>query len=139
MGCPRALASPVARVVLSPLPDALDLGGAFEVIAVVGLLLPSALAVGFAGLAALGLRAIALSPGAAWIGIKEGFTVLTLAFGEWTSHWPASPQVNDRKIAAWREENAGRRRRKKTGKKRINIQFWGRRRNGLNDNFNWAV
>ena len=76
------------------------MGGAFEVIAVVGLLLPAALAVGFAGLAALGLRAIALSPGAAWIGIKEGFTVLTLAFGEWTSHWPASPQVNDRKIAA---------------------------------------
>jgi len=115
------------------------MGGAFEVIAVVGLLLPAALAVGFAGLAALGLSAIALSPGAAWIGIKEGFTVLTLAFGEWTSHWPASPQVNDRKIAAWREENAGRRRRKKTGKKRMNLQFWGRRRNGLNDNFNWAV
>jgi len=115
------------------------MGGAFEVIAVVGVLLPAALAVGFAGLAALGLRAIALSPGAAWIGIKEGLTVLTLAFGEWTSHWPASPQVNDRKIAAWREENAGRRRRKKMGKKRINIQFWGRRRNGLNDNFNWAV
>ncbi len=105
MGCPRALASPVARVVLSPLPDALDMGGAFEVIAVVGVLLPAALAVGFAGLAALGLRAIALSPGAAWIGIKEGFTVLTLAFGEWTSHWPASPQANDQGMGVWKEEN----------------------------------
>jgi hypothetical protein len=37
-----------------------------------------------------------------------------------------------------RAEEDGRRR-KKTGKKRMNIQFWGRRRNGLNDNFNWAV
>src|SRR5205823_3078035 len=74
MGCPRALASPGARVVFSPLPDALDMGGACEVIAVVGLVLPAALAVGFAGLAALGLRAIALSPGAARIGIKAGLT-----------------------------------------------------------------
>ena len=81
------------------------MGGALEVIAVGGLLLPAALAVGFAGLAALGLRAVALSPGAAWIGIKEGFTVLTLALGEWTSHWPASPQANDQGIGAWKKEN----------------------------------
>src|SRR6266851_823347 len=94
---------------------------------------------GFAGLAARGLGAVALSPSAARIGIKEGLTMLTLAFGEWLSHWPASPQVNDRKITAWRKENADRRRRKRTGKKRINIKFWGRRRNGPNDNFNWAV
>jgi len=32
--------------------------------------------------------------------------VLTLALGEWTSHWPASPQTNDLNIAVWKEEKA---------------------------------
>jgi hypothetical protein len=31
--------------------------------------------------------------------------MLTLTFGVWTSHWPVSPQTNDRKIGAWKEEN----------------------------------
>jgi hypothetical protein len=33
--------------------------------------------------------------------------VLTLAFGAWTSHEPASPQAHDLKIAAETEENGG--------------------------------
>jgi hypothetical protein len=60
---------------------------------------------GFARLPTLGLGAVALALGTTWVGIKEGLTVLALAFGEWTSHWPASPQVNDRKIGASKEEN----------------------------------
>jgi len=67
--------------------------------------MPTALAGGLAGLAARGLGAVALAPGAARVGIKKGLTVLALAFREWTSHWPASPQANDRKIGAWKEEN----------------------------------
>jgi hypothetical protein len=46
-----------------------------------------------------------LALGTARVGLKEGLTVLARAFGEWTSHWPASPQANDRKIGAWKEEN----------------------------------
>ena len=56
-------------------------------------------------MAARGLGAIALAAGAAGVGIKEGLTVLTLAFREWTFHWPASPQANDQGIGAWKEEN----------------------------------
>jgi hypothetical protein len=56
-------------------------------------------------MAALGLGAVALAPGAARVGIKEGLTVLTLALGEWISHWPESPQVNDPHIATREEEH----------------------------------
>ena len=105
MGCPRARVSPVARVGSAPLPDALDLGRTAEIIPVVRFVMPTALAGGLAGLSARGLGAVALAPGAARVGIKEGLTVLALAFGEWTSHWPESPQANDLKIAAWKEEN----------------------------------
>jgi hypothetical protein len=116
-------------VILAPLPDALDMGGTAEVITVVGLLEPPALTGRFAGLAARRLRTVALAPGAARVGIKEGLAVLTLAFGEWTSHWPASPQVNDRNIAAWKEENGednegGRRRSKKTEEADRYQFFW---------------
>jgi hypothetical protein len=44
-------------------------------------------------------------PGAARVRIKAGLTVLTFALGEWTSHWPASPQANALYIAAWKAEN----------------------------------
>jgi len=37
--------------------------------------------------------------------------VVALAGGEWTSHWPASPQVNDRKIGVQKEENGEEKRR----------------------------
>ena len=105
MGCPRALASPVARVGFAPLPDALDVGGAGEGIAVSGLVSPTTLAGGLAGLATRGLGAVALARGAARVGSKEGLTMLTLAFREWTSHGPVSPQAHDQGIAAWKEEN----------------------------------
>jgi hypothetical protein len=119
------------------------MGGATEVITVVGLLPPAALAVGFTGLVALGQRAVALAPGAAPVGIKEGLTVLTLAFGEWTSHWPESPQANDLHVAACREENAEEKgepkKAEEDGEETDKYQIWGRRRNGLHDNFNPAV
>jgi hypothetical protein len=114
----RDLTPPVARVGLAPLPDALNVGEAFEVIAVRRLVQPAALAGGFAGLAALELGAIALAPGAARVGGKEGLTVLTLTLAQWTSHWPESPQVNDLHIVAQEEglgeENGSRYRAKKT-------------------------
>ena len=105
MGSPSTLASPVARVGFAPLPDALDLGRAAEIIAVLRFLMPTALASGLAGLAARGLAAVALAPGTARVGSKEGLTVLALALREWTFHWPASPQANDRGIRVWKEEN----------------------------------
>ena len=105
MGYLSALAAPVARVGFAPLPDALDLGRPAEIIPVVRFLMPTALAGGFAGLAARGLGTVALALGAARVGLKEGLTVLTLAFREWTFHWPASPQANDQGIGAWKEEN----------------------------------
>ena len=89
----------------APLPDTLDMGRAAAIIPVVRLVMPTALAGGLAGLAARGLGAIALAPGAARVGRKEGLTVLALAFGKWTSHWPASPQANDQGSGAWKEEN----------------------------------
>jgi hypothetical protein len=46
-----------------------------------------------------------LASGAARVGIKEGLTVLALALRAWTSHWPASPQANERKSGAWKEAN----------------------------------
>jgi hypothetical protein len=70
---------PVARVCLAPLPHALDLGRACEVITVSGLVQPAALASGFAGVAARRLGAVALASGAARVGIKEGLAMLTLA------------------------------------------------------------
>jgi len=90
---------------LAPLPDALDLGGAGEVIAVAGLLEPAALARRLAGLAARGLGAVALAPDVARVRHKEGPTVLTLALGAWTSHEPVSPQAHDLQNAAEKEEN----------------------------------
>ena len=67
--------------------------------------MPTAWAGGLAGLAARGRGAVALAPGAARVGIKEGLTVLARAFRECTAHWPASPQANERKIGAWKEAN----------------------------------
>jgi len=114
------------------------MGGTTEVITVARLVQPAALTGRFAGLAARGRRTVVLAPGAARVRIKKGLTVLTLALGEWTSHWPASPQANDLNIAVWKEENgakqAGRRRSKKTEEadkypifwkktKRPNLQF----------------
>ena len=96
---------PGARVRLTPLPYALDLGRACEVITVRGLVQPAALAGGCAGVAARRRGAGALASGAARVGIKAGLTRLTRALTQWTSHWSASPQANDQGIGAWKEEN----------------------------------
>ena len=128
---------------LAPRPDALDMGRAAAGITVVGGLQPTARAGRFASLAARGLGAVALPPRAARVGSKEGLTVRALVFGEWTSHGPVSPQAHERKIVAWkeanREEKTGRRRAKKTEEGDKYPMEMGRRRTGLNDNFNWTV
>ncbi len=84
---------------LAPLPHPLDMSRTFEVIPVGGFLEPAALAGGFARPATLGLGAIVLTSGTARVRIKEDLAVATFTFREWRSHWPASPQVNDLKIA----------------------------------------
>jgi hypothetical protein len=53
----------------------LDILLAFEVIEILGFLLPASLTLGFAGLAALGLGAIALAPDVAVVGMEEGLAV----------------------------------------------------------------
>jgi len=85
---------------LSPLPNAFDMGGAFEVITIGRLVPPLQLAGGFARLAALGQGAVALATGATGVGIKECLTVSTLTSAQGMSHWPDSPQVNDPYLAA---------------------------------------
>jgi hypothetical protein len=126
----------------APLPDTLDMGRAAEIIPVVRFVEPTALAGGLAGLAARGRGAVALAPGTARVGRKEGLTVLALACDTWTSHWPASPQANHRKIRAWKEENgaekAGQRRAKKT-EEGDKYHMWGRRKNGLTNNFTLTI
>src|SRR5256885_10297161 len=101
------------------------MGRAAEIIPVVRLVMPTALAGGLAGLAARGLGAIALAPGAARVRRKEGLTVLALAFGKWTSHGPASPQAHDQGMGAWKEENGAEKMRaeaeRRTRTKGINI------------------
>jgi hypothetical protein len=70
---------------------------------------------------------VALARGAARVGIKKGLTVLAFTFGEWTSHWPASPQANDQGSEGWKEENgAGKSTPKKSeahGRRGINICY----------------
>ena len=100
MRCLGGLTAPVAWMGLSPLPHALDMVGAFEVITVGGFVSPLELAGLFAGFAALGLGTVALAPGAAGVGIKEHLTVSTFMLASWTSHWPVSPQVNDPHLTA---------------------------------------
>jgi hypothetical protein len=90
---------------LAPLPDALDLGRAAEIIPVMGLLMPPALAGSLAGLATCGLGTVALVPDVARVRRKEGPTVLALPFAGWTSHEPVSPQAHELQSAAETEEN----------------------------------
>jgi hypothetical protein len=46
--------------------------------------------------------------------------MLTLAFREWTSHGPASPQAYDHGIGAWKEETVGEKAHRRRSKKGIN-------------------
>jgi hypothetical protein len=109
----------------APLPHALDMGRAGEVIAVAWLLEPAVLTRGFAHLPACRLGAVALATSATRVGIKKGLTVLTLTLPQWTSHEPASPQAHDQRIGAWKEENGAEKMRteeeQKTRKKGGNI------------------
>jgi hypothetical protein len=97
----RGPSTPVAGVGLTPLPNTLDMRGAFEVITIGRLATPLKLAGGFARFAAFGQGAVALASGTTGVGIKESLTVQTLAFAQGTSHWPDSPQVNEPHLAAW--------------------------------------
>jgi hypothetical protein len=73
----RGLAAKVAWMRQAPLPDALDMRLAFEVIEVVGLLPPALLRVGFAGLATVGLGTEVLSPHVTVVGIVKRLAVCT--------------------------------------------------------------
>jgi hypothetical protein len=81
------------------------MGRAAKVIAVVRFAEPTALAGSLAGLSARRLGTVVLALGAARVRIKEGPTVLALAFAAWTSHEPASPQAHNLQIAAETEEH----------------------------------
>jgi hypothetical protein len=59
----------------------------------------------FAGLAALGLGAVALALDTAWVGNKVGLTLLTLTMRGLTCHGPESPQVHDYDDGDGREEH----------------------------------
>ena len=71
---------------LTPRSDALNVDGAFEVIAVGGFVVPSPLAVSLARLAARGGGTVALALDAARVRNKEGLTMLTLALWGVTCH-----------------------------------------------------
>jgi len=106
-GGASALASPVARGSVAPLPDALDMGGGGAVSAVAGRRSPAVWAGGVAGLPARQLGTVALAPGTARGRRKEGLTGLARALGAWTSHEPASPQAHDLPSVAETAETGG--------------------------------
>jgi hypothetical protein len=92
--------------------------GASEVIAIFGFVLPSALAVGLAGLSAFGFGAVALVSHVAVVDNEEDLAMLTLAFSDRGSHGPESPQTYDRGDRGGREvvrEENGTGRRSKKG------------------------
>jgi hypothetical protein len=66
-----------------------------EVRAVFGFAQPTALAGCFAGLSALRLGTVALTPQVTGVWMKECLTVLTFVLSDVTYHWPASPQANN--------------------------------------------
>lgn len=92
-------------MVESPLLHTLDMRVALEVIEVVGFLQPASLTLGFADLAALGLRTVELPADIAVVGMKEAFTVWTFTLSSGMCHRPESPQVYDAKMAVRKEEN----------------------------------
>ena len=62
----------------APGSDAFDVGGAFEVIAVVRFIQPALLAGGFAGLTTLGVGTVTLTLDATWVGNEYVLTMQTL-------------------------------------------------------------
>jgi hypothetical protein len=88
----------------------LDVLGASEVVAIVGFVEPSALAVGLAGFAAFGLGAVALALRIAIVGNEEHLAVLTLTFSLGMSHGPESPQAYDLGDGGGKKAEEGRKR-----------------------------
>jgi len=84
----RGLASPLPGMGVAPLPHPFDVGGAAEVIAVVGFVQPTTLTGRFAGLSAWRLGTGVLPPHVAEVRIKACLTVLALALSHVTYHWP---------------------------------------------------
>jgi hypothetical protein len=97
--------TPVARMRLSPGSNALDVGGACEVIAVGRLVEPTLVASGFAGLATLGVGTVALTCDTARVGNEESLTMLALTCSGLVCHGPESPQVHHREDHDVRKED----------------------------------
>ena len=123
----------------SPLPDALDILLAFEVVEVVGFLPPASLTLGFADVTALGLGAVALAPDVTMVRIKEPFTVQTFTFSSGVCHRPESPLAYDAKMVGGKEENRDEEETGRRSKKEIDIKGEKRKRNGLIYNFKLAT
>src|SRR5215510_11924773 len=86
-------------------PHPLHMGRAAKVITIVGFAEPPPLTGRFAGSPAGWLGTVVLPSHIAGVRIKESPTVLALALSHRTCHGPASPQVHDRPMAVWLEEN----------------------------------
>src|SRR5262245_32970949 len=110
------------------------MGRAAKVITIVGFAEPPPLTGRFAGQPAWRLGTVVLPPHIAGVRIKECPTVLALALSHRTCHGPASPQVHDRPITAWMEENGagkdGESQRKKREEMERNDLGWKKRERG---------
>ena len=107
--------------------------GASEVLAVFRFLQPSALAIGFAGLLALGLSTVALVSHIAVVGDKEDVAMAALTFTVRVSHGPESPQAHDLgdhgdKKVNNDENDAGRRLKKEDGDQMVEKKTEGPKR-----------
>jgi hypothetical protein len=80
---------------LAPGSDPIDIEGAAEVVAVVGLARPTELARGLTGFAASRFGAVFLMPEIAIIGRKKDLTMLALPLSGATSHGPNPPWDHD--------------------------------------------
>jgi hypothetical protein len=127
---------------LPPRSDALNVDGAFEVLAVGGFVVPSPLAVRFTRLAARGAGTVALALDAAGGGNKEDLTMLTFALWDVTCHGPESPQVHNPNITAQEEEDGadnGMRKKSKEDGRRDAYHVGGKKKEGLSYNFNLTI
>jgi hypothetical protein len=100
---------------LSPLPDALDVVGTSEVIAVAWLAQPAALTVGLAGPAALGSRTEKVATGIMPVGREEFCAAAALASGRRGTHRPPSRMKT--KPATESKTASGRRQKCEEGRK----------------------
>jgi hypothetical protein len=113
---------------LAPGANPVDIEGPAEVVAVLGLAGPAALARGLAGLAARGFGAVLLMPEIAIVGKKKLPTVLAFSLADATTHGPTPPWVHD---PEFRGGPAKKRSGVRSGKKReesFEMRALGRRR-----------